>query len=161
MRYSMNGKMMFDDIYEMYYHLFMEIGLSTNHDQLLYDQDTGALLKYKDKFIKATTIPQPIYAGRNDILFEPYKNYNLMVTIMGYYIDKESKSEYGDNIGFIAQYIEDNPDKTKQSIVVKTRRGDFASQYYTNIYLGYIECIFKLANSFDVDLSNLDFEYTE
>lgn len=152
---NVNGKIMFDDMYELYYHLFLEIGLSINSNQYLYDQDTGIPLMYKDKYIKATIVPVPIYAGRNDIVFDPSQNYNLMVSILGYYIDKESNSEDGDNIGFIAQYIEDNGEEM-QRVVVKTRNGDFTSQYYHNVFLGYIEVIFLLARSFNVNLSNFD-----
>lgn len=152
---NVNGKIMFDDMYELYYHLFLEIGLSINCNNYLYDQDTEILLMYKDKYIKATTFPVPIYAGRNDIVFDPSQNYNLMVSILGYYIDKESNSDSGDNIGFIAQYIEDN-DIEMQRVVVKTKNGDYASQFYHNVFLGYIEVIFLLAHSFNVDLSNFD-----
>lgn len=152
---NVNGKIMFDDMYELYYHLFLEIGLSINGNNYLYDQDTEIPLMYKDKYIKATTFPVPIYAGRNDIVFDPSQNYNLMVSILGYYIDKESNSDSGDNIGFIAQYIEDN-DIEMQRVVVKTKNGDYASQFYHNIFLGYIEIIFLLAHSFNVDLSNFD-----
>lgn len=152
---NVNGKIMFDDMYELYYHLFLEIGLSINGNNYLYDQDTEIPLMYKDKYIKATTFPVPIYAGRNDIVFDPSQNYNLMVSILGYYIDKESNSDSGDNIGFIAQYIEDN-DIEMQRVVVKTKNGDYASQFYHNVFLGYIEVIFLLAHSFNVDLSNFD-----
>lgn len=158
MNFLANGKMSFTDIYEMYYHLFTTIGLSINSNGYLYDQDTCELLKYKDCYIKATVHPVPIYAGRHDIVFEPMKNYNLMVSMLGYFIDKESNSDDGDNIGFIAQYIEETPDREKQRVVVKTHKGLFASQYYTNIYLGYIEVIFALSGNFIPDLSNFDCE---
>ena len=36
---SANGKMFFNDQGEMYYELFLEIGLSVNMDQYIYDQD--------------------------------------------------------------------------------------------------------------------------
>lgn len=158
MIFTNTGKVQFQDEYEMFYHLFMEIGLGiNNNNQYLYDQDTGVELQYKEKYIKATVVPVPIYAGRNDIVFEPARNYHLMTTIMGYYIDKETAN--GNDIGFVAQYIDDNPDRTKQRIVVKTSRGDICSDFYHNIYLGYIECIFKLSGSFDPDLSNFDILY--
>ena len=137
---NVNGKIMFDDMYELYYHLFLEIGLSINGNNYLYDQDTEIPLMYKDKYIKATTFPVPIYAGRNDIVFDPSQNYNLMVSILGYYIDKESNSDSGDNIGFIAQYIEDN-DIEMQRVVVKTKSGDYFSQFYHNIDLSNFDLV--------------------
>lgn len=160
MNYLANGKVTFDDVYEMFYHLFTEIGLGISNNQYLYDQDTGIELRFKDKYIKATVHPIEIYAGRNDIVFDPARNYNLMVTLFGYYIDKESHDPDGDKIGFIAQYIENefaSKERERQRVVVKTSRGDIASQYYYNIYLGYIECIFILSENFSVDLSNFDF----
>ena len=158
MHYSQQSKLMFDDFYEMYYHLFSTIGLSVDSNQYLYDQDTGNVLKFKDKAIKATVIPIPIYAGKNDILFEPEKNYNLIVSILGYYIDKETALGDEDNIGFIAQYIEETPDKEKQRVVIKTKKGDLVTSYYRNIYLSYIEAIFIL-NELIVDLSNFDSDF--
>lgn len=149
MQYLQNGKVMFDDIYELYYHLFTEMGLSINGDQYLYDQDTMTVLRYKDKFIKATVQPIEIYSGISDIIFDPARNYNLMITLFGYFLDKESS-----NIGFCAQYIDDYMDK--QRLIIKTSKGDICSSFYNNLYLAYIECIFKLTDSLDVDLSNFD-----
>ena len=148
----------FRDVYEMYYHLFTEIGLSIDSNQYLFDQDTGSILQYNGLFIKATTMPTPIYAGKTDIVFDPSKNYNLMTCIFGYYIDKESNSEDGDTIGYIAQYIDDDKNREKQRVVVRTRNhGDICSKYYHNIYLGYIECILLLSGYASVYLDNLDF----
>lgn len=156
MNFTPYGKVMFQDIYEMYYHLFTEIGLGINSDQYLYDQDNGTVLRYKDKYLKATVQPVEIYAGKTDMIFDPAKNYNLIVSILGYYLDKEANNPEGDNIGFIAQYIEDDGTKEKQRVVVKTRKGDYVSTFYHNIYLAYIEVIFLLADNFIVDLSNFD-----
>ena len=147
--------LIFADIYSMYYELFGCIGLSLNRDQYLFDQDTGVVLKYKDKYIKATTVPAEIYAGRTDVLFEPDKNYNLVVVLLGYYIDKEVSM--GNDIGFIAQYVEDDISREKQRVVVKTRMyGDVVSKFYYNIYLGYIECIFKLSGYDIIELDKFD-----
>ena len=154
MNFLPNGKMIFDDIYEMYFQLFAEIGLGINQNQYLYDQDSMIVLKYKDKYIKATVTPQEIYAGRTDIVFDPSKNYNLMTTLFGYFIDKESSTE--GKIKYASQYIEDDPSKTKQRLVVKTANGDIVSSFYFNIYLAYIECIFILSG-YNVDLANFDF----
>ena len=149
-----NGKMMFENIFEMYYNLFNEIGLSINDQNYLYDQDTGLVLKYKDKFIKATVNPTPIYAGRNDVIFDPAKNYNLMTSIFGYYIDKESHNPEC-NFKFVAQYIDDNDARDKQRFVVRTKKTDIFSEFYYNVYLAYIEMIFILSG-YNVDLSNFD-----
>lgn len=161
-----NGVIQFDDTYELTYNLFNEIGLSINQKGYVYDQDTGIELKYKDKYIKATFNIQPIYAGKNDIIFDPAHNFNLMVTLFGYYIDKCSANG---EINFRSQYIEDMDNqkidnhkvidgKTKQRVVVQLVDGrKIPSAFYTNLYLGFVDCIFKLSNVM-VDLSNLDNE---
>ncbi len=158
---SSNGKMYFSDVNEMYYELFLEIGLGVNSSQYIYDQDTGIVLKYKDKHIKMN-FNNNVYAGNNDIVFDPSTNYNLMVTLFGYYIEKETNE--GKNIGYIAQFTEDDQSKAfvakgerfKQRVVVKTTHGDICSNYYYNLYLAYIEIIFILSENNDYDLSNFD-----
>ena len=58
--------------------------------------------------------------------------------------------------GYIAHYIDDDDEKMKQRVVVRSStRGDISSAYYYNIYLAYIDCIFKVAGD-NVDLSNFD-----
>lgn len=156
MHFLPNGDMQFEDIYEMYYYLFSEIGLAINQSQYLYDMDTGIVLKYKDKYIKATTIPQSIYAGKNDVVFEPEKNYNLMVTMLGYYIDKEAQQNDND-IGFVAQFTEYDDAGEQQRVVIKTNKlGTIYSRYYHTLYLGYLECIFILSGNTHVNLYNFD-----
>lgn len=156
MQFLTNGNVGFNDIYEMFYYLFSEIGLSINSDQYLYDQDTMNVLKYKDKYIKATVQPVEIYAGRNDIIFDPARNLNLMVTLFGYFVNKETNNPDGDTIKFISQYLDDNEMRDKQRLVIKTANGDISSKFYQNIYLAYIECIFLLTGNFSVDLTNFD-----
>ena len=152
-------RIVFQDVYEMYYQLFVEIGLAINpSNQYLYDHDTGSELYFAGKHIKATVHPVNIYAGKNDIVFDPSRNYKLMVYLFGYFIDKRTMED-PDSIGYIAQYVEDENDlREKQRLVVKTKKfGYVASQYYRNPYLGYIECLFLLSGC-PVDLYNFDNE---
>lgn len=157
MKFMPNGKMIFDDIYEMYYNLFLELGLAVNNDGYLYDTESNIVLKFKDKYIKAAMTRTPVYPGAFDIVFDPSQNYMLMVYMMGYYIDKES-SNGEDRIGFIAQYIDEDrsTDDKIQRVVVKTRNGNIYSQYYHNIFLAYIEMVFILSGNTSLDLSNFD-----
>ena len=156
-----NGKIMFSDLKEMYYNLFIEIGLSINNDQYIYDQDTGIVLKYKDKYMKMS-FTGDVYAGRNDMVFDPITNYNLIVTLLGYYIEKEIAN--GNDIGYIADFKEEEfkrevyvkGERFKQRVVVKTKNGDFCSNYYYNLYLAYIEIIFILSGNTEYDLTNFD-----
>ena len=158
---SANGKMMFDDLREMYYDLFLEIGLSINNDQYIYDQDTGIVLKYKDKYMKMS-FNSDVYAGRNDMVFDPVTNYNLIVTLLGYYLEKEAAD--GNDIGYIADFKEEEfkrgfyakGERFRQRVVIRTKTGDLFTNYYYNLYLAYIEAIFIVSGSTNYDLSNFD-----
>ena len=157
MNYLPNGKVFFNDIYDLFYDLFMEIGLSIGKDQYLYDQETNIPIMIKDKYIKASVDNTPIYAGRNDIVFDPARNYSLMEKLFCFYLDKCQHSDDGDILGgYIAHYIDDNPEKDKQRVTVKTmQRGLIESDFYYNIYLEYIDCIFKIGG-YNPDLFMFD-----
>ncbi len=156
MIYLANGKVGFSNLGELYYDLFMEIGLSIK-DQYLYDQDTQAPIMFKDKYIKASIDNTVIYAGRNDIIFDPQHNYSLMEKLFCYYLDKCQHSDDGDILGgYIAHYIDDDINKEKQRVTVKTmQRGLIESEFYYNIYLAYIDCIFKIGG-YNPDLTAFD-----
>lgn len=157
MIYYANGTVGFENIWDLYYDLFSEIGLGINNQQYLYDQDTQTTIMFKDKYIKASINGQPVYAGRNDVVFEPAKNYTLMARLFEYYLDKCQHSDDGDMLqGYIAHYIDDDEAKEKQAVVVKTAgRGLIQSSFYFNIYLAYIDCLFKIAG-YNADLRNFD-----
>jgi len=151
----------YTDMSDVYYDLFLDLGLGLkNGSNLLYDQDTESMLQYKEKYIKGSIDGSPIYVGRNEVAFEPMKNYGLMITLFGYGLDKATKSEDGDLIGgYVANFLDDNEDRTKQRVVVRSKTyGDIASQFYFNVYLGYIELLFKIFEGIDtqVDLSKFD-----
>lgn len=158
---SANGKMFFNDTREMYYNLFLELGLSINNEQFIYDQDTGVVLKYKDKRIKMSFTGN-VYGSNNDVVFDPSINYDLMVKLFGYYIEKETQN--GNDIGYIAHFAEEEfgrafvpkNERFKQRIVIKTKNGDIKTTAYYNLYLAYVEAIFILSGNIDYDLSNFD-----
>ena len=157
MRFNNLGETVFDDVYELYYNLFNAIGLSINYDSKLYDQDSCKELLYNNHFIKAATTPIAIYAGKNDVIFDPYKNYNIMVMLFVYWLDKEAAMN-DMNIGYLSQYIEDNKDTEdqKQRFVLKTNKGEYISKWYYNLWLGYAEIILAISDNIALDLSNLD-----
>lgn len=153
MYFNQNGETCFNDLPEMYYNLYNEIGLAINGNHYLYDTDTGVVLRFQDKYIKTSNKPYEIvYPGRNDIVFEPMKNYSLMASLFGYFIDKE----FVDTPDlFVAQFIEDNKDYDKQRVVVRTKNGDIASPFYNNVYLGFCYCIF-IISGYKVNLDEFD-----
>ena len=145
------GEIQYDNVNELYYNLFLEIGLKINQNQYLQDIDTNIVLEYKKRYIKADLSGNTIYAGMTDVIFDPPHNYGLISTLMGYYIDKRTAE--GEDVGYIAQAVIDN-DFTHQ-VLVKTTHGDILSKPYHNVYLGYIEVIMTIGGS-RVDLRNLD-----
>ena len=155
MQFGNNGKMVFSTIEELFSDLFMEIGLAVKNNYV-YLQG-GDFLKCGDKFIKVSLDGSPVYPGRNDIMFDPANNYALISFLFGFYLDCCQDSDDGDLLqGYIAHYVFDDETRTKQQVVVKTAgRGEIASKFYYNVYLGYIECIFLISGS-EVDLSNFD-----
>lgn len=151
MNFLPNGCIQFEDLGEMWYNLFLEMGLALDANGYLYDIDTHIQIRFKDKLIKADVRNNTIYAGRSDIVFDPANNYFLTATVMGYYLDK-----FGQDINFSAYYIEDNEDKDKQRVVVKYKNGtEMYSNFYNNVYLAFVETIFRLSDQV-VDLSGFD-----
>ncbi len=148
----------FSSIPELYFDLFNEMGFGLRSNGYLYDQDTDNFLTYDNLYIKASLNGQEIYAGNNEVIFDPAHNYKLINTLFGYFLDKCQQSEDGDILqGFRAYYTEDDINK-KQRVVVKTvGRGEISSKWYWGIYLSFIDCIFAI-NGYDVDLSNFDIE---
>ena len=162
MIYLPNGAIQFNDLGELYYELFMEMGLYVKStDSYLYDQDTSMPIMFDSKYVKASINNMPVYAGANDIVFDPARNYKLISQLFGYYITKCQYSEDGDLLkGFNAWYDESLVDEKtgfeKKKVTIKTEgRGFIESQYYFQIYLSFIDCIFKI-NEKVVDLSNFD-----
>ena len=159
---SANGKVYFSDVNEMYYNLFLEIGLAINNEQFIYDQDTGIVLKYKDKRIKMS-FTNDVYGSNNDVVFDPSTNYDLMVKLFGYYIEKETHQNEND-IGYIAHFTDEEfgrpfvpkEERYRQRLIVKTKHGDLRTNPYYNIYLAYIEAIFIISGNIEYDLSNFD-----
>ena len=162
MQFNRLGETVYDDVYELYYNMFNAIGLSVNSENKLYDQDTQTFLLYNNHFIKANINNSAVYAGKNDVLFDPYHNYNIMVTLFGTWLDKEINF-YGNNIQYISQYIDDDkdPEDPKQRFVLKTASGEYRSKWYHNLWLGYAEIIMAISDNIAVDLSNLDIVFEE
>jgi hypothetical protein len=151
MQYLPNGEFQYDNVNELYYNLFLEIGLFINQHQYIQDTDTGIVLQYKKRYIKADLSGNPVYAGVTDVIFDPPHNYGLISTLLGYYIDK--KTAEGEDIGYTAQAVVDTDDY--HQVLVRTTHGDVLSKPYHNVYLGYIEVIMTLGGT-RVDLRNLD-----
>ena len=51
MNYLPNGQITFVNFSDMYYDLFMELGLGIDANSYLYDQDTDMPILFKEKYI--------------------------------------------------------------------------------------------------------------
>ena len=160
MFYTNNGIAMFNDLNDVIYNYFMEMGLNVRPDQYLCYQDTGVVLQFKGKYIKASVNGIPAYAGLNDIVFDPIHNYGMISNLFGMYLDQCQDTDDGDILGgYIAHYVEDSPDKERQRVTVKTQaKGEISSLFYKNIFLAYIDCTFRISGTI-VDLTPFDIEY--
>ena len=157
MRFNPDGTASFDTYGDLYFHLFIEMGLSINKDSYLFDQDSGSNmpLLFDGKSIKANTKDQPIYVGENEIAFDPTTNYSVMSKLFYFYLDKYNNS---DEVlyRYLAHSIEDDPNKEKQCVCIKHQGGKIYTHYYYNLYLAFIEMVFILNDSYSVNLSNFD-----
>lgn len=159
MYYNNNGIAMFNDFNDLIYNYFLEMGLCVNNQYLCF-QETRQVLQFKGKYIKASVNGIPVYPGLNDVVFDPAHNYGMMATLFGLFLDQSQDTDDGDILqGYIAHYLEDNADRTMQRVTVKTvGRGEISSNFYHNVFLGYIDCTFRVAGTM-VDLSVFDVEY--
>ena len=152
----------FKDEFDLVYHLFLEMDLDTDENDYVFDRETLSPLAFNGKRIKASGTPKPLYAGRDDILFDIY-NFNMIKMLFGYIINKAIQDP-DINLQYIADYIEDEPrkrifkeDRLKQRLGLRTAdKGDIYSEYYYNICLAYIDMIFKIYDNLNPDLSNFD-----
>ena len=157
-----NGFMMFDYPGEMFRNLIMEMGLEVSPDGYLRDQDTKDVIRYKDKYIKVSITPEPVYGGITDVVLELHNSFDIIQKLFGYYLDYAKNTEDGDITGEIVGWgIDELKDRSKQSIIVRTRyRGDIVTDYYFNILLAFCDAIFKIAGC-SVYLQNLDTDTRE
>lgn len=156
------NRLLFVDLNDLILNYFYEMGMSIDKNGYLYDQDIGNNITFKGNMIKVSVNGIPVYAGMNEIVFDPIHNYGLISTLFGTFLDKCQKSEEGDILGgYIAHGIEDDKGSKKQRVCVKTlNRGEIASEYYNNVFLAYIDCTFRISG-YDVNLTNFDIDYIE
>lgn len=176
-------RIMYDNFEELYYNLFLEAGLAINPERYLINPDVGdgisatdySCIKFNNKRIKIPSNLIEIYAGKNDILFEPMNNLNLMTYMFSYIIDNNKDVKCKDGAYIAAIFSEDNAE-SKQRVTLRIDHKpksivpfyyidpypfinegfeDITSEFYYNIYLGYIECIFKFFGN-NVCLTNFD-----
>lgn len=164
MTVTSEGKTMFTSKGELYYHLLLEMGLGINQEQHIYDQTTGDILSWKDKYIKVDVNDQPIYAGKDEVIFSIDENFNLMMNMFSHFLDTIANDD-DINIAVVAHFIEHTEDNTKNRLNIKynTKDGTLTNQimytsWFSDPWLCYIESIFLLNGNAGFDLSNFDQE---
>ena len=155
-----NGVYHFDYPGEMFRDMLMEMELEVGPDGCIRDQETKNPLRFKDKYIKCSITPQPIYAGNTDVLLELQNSYSIIEKLFGYYLEYAQNTDDGDVTGgMIGCFFTDElPDKSKRRVALKSRtRGEISSDYYFNTLLAFVDCIFKIAGT-QVYLHNFDID---
>ena len=164
MQLTKQGKTMFTDKGELYYHLLLEMGLGIDKSQHIYDQTSGDILTWKDKYIKCDTNNLPIYAGKNEIIFSLDENFQLFMNLYSHFLNNLTKDEESDIIvvAHYTDYIEDT-NKTRLNIKYNSKDGSIvgnviSTSYYSDPWLTYVESIFLLNGNDGFDFSNFDQE---
>lgn len=159
-----NGKMMFDTKGELYYHLLLEMGLGLDRNCHLYDQTSGDTLVWRDKYIKCDTNDQPIYAGKDEVIFTIDENFQLFMNLYSHFLENLNNDE-DSNIHVVAHYIDFHEDINKSTLTVKYDLKDgsvtgavITTDFYSDSWLCYIESIFLLNGNNGFDLHNFDQE---
>ena len=159
-----NGKTVLETKGELYYHILLEMGLGMDKNQHIYDQTTGNPLLWKDKFIKCNVTDNPMYAGKDEVIFSIDENFQLFMNMYAHFLDNLSNDE-DSNIVVIAHYIDYNEDLNKNVLNIKFNTKDgvktgamMNTEMYSDPWLCYIESIFLLNNNIGFDFHNFDQE---
>lgn len=156
------GKVVYNDYGELIYHVLLDIGLSVNREGYIFDDDSRLYLQFKNKYIKTSINNVAVYAGKTDIIFDPIRNYRMMEYLFGYFLEKEKS--FGNNMDIIAHFTEEITDEkgTKMRRVgIRTNIGNIYSNFYKNIYLGFIEMIFRLSDDNEAELQPFDIDLVQ
>lgn len=157
-----NGKTQLDSKGELYYHMILEMGLGIDNLQHIYDQSTGNTLSWKDHYIKCAVNDQPVYAGKDEVVFTIDENFQLFMSIYAHYLDNLANDPDSDII-VVAHYIDFDEALQKNKLHIKFNSKDgsvtgglITSDYYSDSWLCYIESIFLLNGNFGFDFHNFD-----
>ena len=144
--------------------MLLEMGLGLDRNNHLYDQTTGDILQWKDKYIKCSVDDTPIYAGKDEVIFSIDENFQLFMNIYAHFLDNLAKDEDSDII-VVAHYIDYIEDINKNRLCVKYNTKDgsvvggiLTSNLFSDQWLCYIDSIFLLNGNVNFDLSNFDQE---
>ena len=156
------GKMMFSSKGELYYHLLLEMGLGLDKANHVYDQTSGDTLAWREKYIKCSVDDQPIYAGKDEVIFSIDENFQLFMSIYAHFLNNIAEGE-DYNFRVTAHYVDFNEEIEKSILTIKIEYKDpsfgtkvITTDAYSDAWLCYIESIFLLNDNPGFDLHNFD-----
>ena len=160
-----NGKTQLDSKSDLYYHMLIEMGLGLNREtNRIYDQNTGDTLVWKDKYIKCNITDQPMYAGKDEVIFSLDENFQLFMQIFAHFLSTLENSE-DSNIVVTAHYINHDETTNKFNLSIKFNSKDgtviggiINTSQYLDSWLCYVEAIFLLNDNPGFDFHNFDQE---
>lgn len=120
---------------------------------IVVSQTTRGPISFGEKLLKYNPNGYTL-VHKGEIMFDPLNNFKQAQILFSIFLKYQEEEE-----GLYTQifYDEKDPrDETKTRMFMKTNLGDFSSNYYYNISLGYIELIFKLSGIMVSNLSMFD-----
>lgn len=131
--------------------IMQEVGLETTSDNYVIDQDTGDMLNFKGKNIKFS-MDGNVPLSKNDILFDPLENSNMMSQLFTYYTNKlDAQDDRYINVIYSTQQDR----YSKGTVSCKEGGRIIESDEYYKDSLRYANLITKL-NGEGEDFSELD-----
>ena len=156
MRITAEGKMQYEDIFELTYELLNELELTLTPDGKIYDKTTNNILSFNGMIMKASTNPNEInYPGEGEIGFDIDSNVRIATTLFGNFLQRKIDS----GMPFRSYSNEEKTDKDDNIMSNLTVKFDndreISTDYYYNKCFKFIEMMFLLEDD-HIDLHNLD-----
>ena len=129
-----------------------EIGLTVDSSNRIMDQDTRALLSYREKNLKFSS-QNSVTLTNNDIIFDPASNKAIMGSLFDHFLTKIEDEE-----GTYASihYEKKNEDDNSTALVAIVDGEEITTDYYNNDSLKYVEMMRCLNGSDDLNLHGMD-----
>lgn len=131
-----------------------EIGLTVDSSNRVMDQDTRAILSYKDKNMKYSS-QNSVTLTNQDIIFDPASNKTVMGSLFNHFL---GKIEEEDGTYVSLHYEKRNEENNSSALVAVVNGEEVCTDYYNNDSLKYVEMIKHLNEAEDTDLHSYDSE---
>lgn len=118
---------------------------------IIYSQSTNGEIYFNERMLKYNPNGFTL-VHTGEVMFDPLNNFKQAQQLFSIFLQFEEEDD-----GLYTQMFYDeknNEDKTR--MFMRTNLGNFASQYYYNISLGYLELILVLSGIMVENLSEFD-----